>query len=134
MPFTYFESLSFTFLMYTNYYFLQLFLSCLEGIQSENLLKDIDQHKLFSNIRDIVDANLKLWSLYLYPMVSDRPSSSFFFAPFLTFSTINTVLFNISHYEMEFMIEENGPTSWLDNKTIHDHHKQFMLSICIVPE
>ncbi|XP_070495014.1 uncharacterized protein [Chironomus tepperi] len=46
-----------------------LFLSCLEGIQSENLLKDIDQHKLFSNIRDIVDANLKLWSLYLYPMV-----------------------------------------------------------------
>ncbi|KAL7039814.1 hypothetical protein ACKWTF_000128 [Chironomus riparius] len=46
-----------------------LFLSCLEGIQSENLLKDIDQHKLFSNIRDIVDVNLKLWSLYLYPMV-----------------------------------------------------------------
>jgi pleckstrin homology domain-containing family G member 5 len=52
-------------------FFRQLFLSCLEGIQSENLLKDIDQHKLFSNIRDIVDANLKLWSLYFYPMVSD---------------------------------------------------------------
>ncbi|CRL03588.1 CLUMA_CG016274, isoform B [Clunio marinus] len=46
-----------------------LFLSCLEGIQSESLLKEIDQHKLFSNIRDICDANLKLWSLYLYPMV-----------------------------------------------------------------
>lgn len=64
----------FTLLMYFSIYFLpysQLFLSCLEGIQSENLLKDIDQHKLFSNIRDIVDANLKLWSLYLYPMVSD---------------------------------------------------------------
>lgn len=49
----------------------QLFLSCLEGIQAESLLKEIDQNKLFSNIRDICDANLKLWSLYLYPMVSD---------------------------------------------------------------
>lgn len=48
----------------------QLFLSCLEGIQSENLLKEIDQHRLFSNIRDICDANLKLWSFYFYPMVS----------------------------------------------------------------
>lgn len=52
-------------------HFQQLFLSCLEAVQSEHLLKEIDQHKLFSNIRDICDANLKLWSLYLYPMVSD---------------------------------------------------------------
>ena len=55
--------------MFLHISLLQLFLACLEAIQSENLLCDVDQHKLFSNIRDICDANLKLWSLYFYPMV-----------------------------------------------------------------
>lgn len=47
----------------------QLFLACLEAIQADNIMTDIDQKKLFSNIRDIYEANLKFWTLYLYPMV-----------------------------------------------------------------
>lgn len=47
----------------------QLFLACLEDIQLQNILTDIDQKKLFSNIRDIWEANLRFWTLYLYPMV-----------------------------------------------------------------
>lgn len=49
----------------------QLFLSCLEAIQSHRILMDIDQSKLFSNIREICEVNIKFWTLYLYPMVSD---------------------------------------------------------------
>uniref|UniRef100_A0A182LRN4 DH domain-containing protein n=1 Tax=Anopheles culicifacies TaxID=139723 RepID=A0A182LRN4_9DIPT len=45
-----------------------LFLACLEDIQSQNILTDVDQNKLFSNIRDIWEANLRFWTLYLHPM------------------------------------------------------------------
>ncbi|XP_039446359.1 pleckstrin homology domain-containing family G member 5 isoform X2 [Culex pipiens pallens] len=48
-----------------------LFLACLEDIQSHNILTDVDQNKLFSNIRDICESNLKFWTQYLYPMVKD---------------------------------------------------------------
>uniref|UniRef100_A0A336MBR1 CSON009190 protein n=1 Tax=Culicoides sonorensis TaxID=179676 RepID=A0A336MBR1_CULSO len=48
-----------------------LFLACLEAIQMENILTEVDQNKLFSNIRDICEANLKFWSMYLYPMVKN---------------------------------------------------------------
>ncbi|XP_055534937.1 uncharacterized protein LOC129724241 isoform X1 [Wyeomyia smithii] len=48
-----------------------LFLACLEDIQSHNILTDIDQNKLFSNIRDICESNLKFWTYYLYPMVKE---------------------------------------------------------------
>lgn len=53
------------------FYFVQLFLSCLEAIQTHRILTDIDQSKLFSNIREICEVNIKFWTLYLYPMVSD---------------------------------------------------------------
>lgn len=49
---------------------LQLFLACLKALQSENILTDVDQNKLFSNICEIGEANLKFWTMYLYPMVS----------------------------------------------------------------
>ncbi|XP_058458065.1 uncharacterized protein LOC131434863 isoform X1 [Malaya genurostris] len=48
-----------------------LFLACLEDIQSHNILNDVDQNKLFSNIRDICESNLKFWTLFLYPMVKE---------------------------------------------------------------
>lgn len=48
-----------------------LFLACLEDIQSHSILTDVDQHKLFSNIRDICESNLKFWTSYLHPMVKD---------------------------------------------------------------
>lgn len=54
---------------------LQLFLSCLEAIQSHQILTDIDQSKLFSNIREICEVNIKFWAAYLYPMVSEFHST-----------------------------------------------------------
>ncbi|XP_058065688.1 pleckstrin homology domain-containing family G member 5 [Anopheles bellator] len=71
-----------------------LFLACLEDIQSQNILTDIDQKRLFSNIRDIWEANLRFWTLYLYPMVkhSERtkdPMSIYYFQHgFVNFATI----------------------------------------------
>ncbi|XP_050094288.1 uncharacterized protein LOC126576987 isoform X2 [Anopheles aquasalis] len=73
-----------------------LFLACLEDIQLQNILTDIDQKKLFSNIRDIWEANLRFWTLYLYPMVkhSERtrePMSIYYFQTgFVNFATIFT--------------------------------------------
>ncbi|XP_052873511.1 pleckstrin homology domain-containing family G member 5 [Anopheles cruzii] len=71
-----------------------LFLACLEDIQSQNILTDIDQKRLFSNIRDIWEANLRFWTMYLYPMVkhSERtkdPMSIYYFQHgFVNFATI----------------------------------------------
>ncbi|XP_053684332.1 pleckstrin homology domain-containing family G member 5 isoform X1 [Sabethes cyaneus] len=48
-----------------------LFLACLEDIQSHSILTDVDQNKLFSNIRDICESNLKFWTYFLYPMVKE---------------------------------------------------------------
>ncbi|XP_053684333.1 pleckstrin homology domain-containing family G member 5 isoform X2 [Sabethes cyaneus] len=49
----------------------KLFLACLEDIQSHSILTDVDQNKLFSNIRDICESNLKFWTYFLYPMVKE---------------------------------------------------------------
>uniref|UniRef100_A0A0A1WLJ3 ETS-like protein pointed, isoform P2/D n=1 Tax=Zeugodacus cucurbitae TaxID=28588 RepID=A0A0A1WLJ3_ZEUCU len=71
-----------------------LFLACLEAIQLERLLTDVDQHRLFSNVRDICEANLKFWTLYLYPMVAhsvatgEPLSIAFFHQGFLAFASI----------------------------------------------
>ncbi|XP_058129775.1 uncharacterized protein LOC131285134 [Anopheles ziemanni] len=73
-----------------------LFLACLEDIQSQNILTDVDQNKLFSNIRDIWEANLRFWTLYLHPMVrhsqqTKEPMSIYYFQPgFVDFATIFT--------------------------------------------
>lgn len=56
----------------------QLFLACLEAIQSENILTDIDQNKLFSNIREICESNIKFWTTFLYPMVCVNKNIMFF--------------------------------------------------------
>lgn len=56
------------FFTYPHMYF-QLFLACLKAIQSESLLTDVDQNKLFSNIGEICETNLTFWTLYLFPMV-----------------------------------------------------------------
>lgn len=56
---------------YFHFSYTQLFLSCLEAIQSQKILIDIDQRKLYSNIREICEVNIKFWTLYLYPMVGD---------------------------------------------------------------
>uniref|UniRef100_A0A1I8NPN4 DH domain-containing protein n=1 Tax=Stomoxys calcitrans TaxID=35570 RepID=A0A1I8NPN4_STOCA len=71
-----------------------LFLACLESVQEEGLLKEVDQHRLFANIRDICEANLKFWTLYLYPMVARSIQTreplriSFFQQGFLAFANI----------------------------------------------
>ncbi|XP_052895106.1 pleckstrin homology domain-containing family G member 5 isoform X1 [Anopheles moucheti] len=73
-----------------------LFLACLEDIQSQNILTDVDQNKLFSNIRDIWEANLRFWTLYLHPMVkhslrTKEPMSIYYFQRgFVDFATIFT--------------------------------------------
>uniref|UniRef100_A0A8W7Q0X7 DH domain-containing protein n=1 Tax=Anopheles coluzzii TaxID=1518534 RepID=A0A8W7Q0X7_ANOCL len=73
-----------------------LFLACLEDIQSQNILTDVDQNKLFSNIRDIWEANLRFWTLYLHPMVKhsqrtkDPMSIYYFQRGFVDFATIFT--------------------------------------------
>lgn len=56
-----------------------LFLSCLQDLQSKNLLKEIDTEKLFSNITEILEANVIFWKTTLFPLVRDmrrykRPS------------------------------------------------------------
>ncbi|XP_019892308.1 uncharacterized protein LOC101900908 isoform X1 [Musca domestica] len=71
-----------------------LFLACLESVQEEGLLKEVDQHRLFANIRDICEANLKFWTLYLYPMVAHsiqtrEPLRIGFFQPgFIAFANL----------------------------------------------
>ncbi|XP_053954447.1 uncharacterized protein LOC128860751 isoform X3 [Anastrepha ludens] len=71
-----------------------LFLACLEAIQEDRLLTDVDQHRLFSNVRDICEANLKFWTLYLYPMVAHSVATreplriTFFHQGFVAFASI----------------------------------------------
>ncbi|XP_025830942.1 uncharacterized protein LOC108742195 isoform X2 [Agrilus planipennis] len=48
-----------------------LFLACLRDLQSSNLLKEIDTDKLFSNITEILDANVLFWRNSLFPLVRD---------------------------------------------------------------
>lgn len=49
----------------------QLFLACLKDLQSKALLKEIDTDKLFSNITEILDANVVFWRNTLFPLVRD---------------------------------------------------------------
>ncbi|XP_037938979.1 uncharacterized protein LOC119672089 isoform X2 [Teleopsis dalmanni] len=71
-----------------------LFLACLEAVQEERLLTDVDQNRLFSNVRDICEANLKFWTMYLYPMVAHSVTTrsplsiAFFHQGFVTFASI----------------------------------------------
>ncbi|ENN78682.1 hypothetical protein YQE_04854, partial [Dendroctonus ponderosae] len=56
-----------------------LFLGCLRDLQSKNLFKEIDTEKLFSNITEILGANVIFWRNTLFPLVRDmrkykRPS------------------------------------------------------------
>ncbi|XP_076256020.1 uncharacterized protein LOC143193589 isoform X2 [Rhynchophorus ferrugineus] len=48
-----------------------LFLGCLRDLQSKNLLKEIDTEKLFSNITEILGANVIFWRNTLFPLVRD---------------------------------------------------------------
>ncbi|KAG4069026.1 hypothetical protein HA402_008337 [Bradysia odoriphaga] len=70
-----------------------LFLACLEAIQAEHILNDVDQNKLFSNIRDICEANIRFWTMYMFPMVrhsinTGHPMCVDYIQPgFLTFAT-----------------------------------------------
>ncbi|KAJ8918331.1 hypothetical protein NQ315_008024, partial [Exocentrus adspersus] len=48
-----------------------LFLACLKDLQSKTLLKEIDTDKLFSNITEILDANVVFWRNTLFPLVRD---------------------------------------------------------------
>lgn len=63
-------------------------------MQLERLLTDVDQHRLFSNVRDICEANLKFWTLYLYPMVAHSVATgeplrvTFFHQGFVAFASI----------------------------------------------
>ncbi|XP_066258514.1 pleckstrin homology domain-containing family G member 5 isoform X2 [Euwallacea similis] len=56
-----------------------LFLGCLRDLQMKNLFKEIDTEKLFSNITEILGANVIFWRNTLFPLVRDmrkykRPS------------------------------------------------------------
>ncbi|XP_030080989.1 uncharacterized protein LOC111601002 isoform X5 [Drosophila hydei] len=71
-----------------------LFLACLEAVQEERLLTDVDQHRLFSNVRSVCEANIKFWTQCLYPMVAHSIRTheplryAFFQEGFITFASI----------------------------------------------
>nr|NP_649182.4 uncharacterized protein Dmel_CG42674, isoform C [Drosophila melanogaster]AAF49064.4 uncharacterized protein Dmel_CG42674, isoform C [Drosophila melanogaster] len=71
-----------------------LFLACLEAVQEEGLLIDVDQARLFSNVRAVCEANIKFWTLWLYPMVAHSAITheplrcAFFQEGFLSFASI----------------------------------------------
>ncbi|XP_055387911.1 pleckstrin homology domain-containing family G member 5 [Condylostylus longicornis] len=71
-----------------------LFLACLEAIQEENILADVDQNKLFSNIREICESNIKFWASYLFPMVANSIANGsplqidYFEQGFVTFGSV----------------------------------------------
>nr|XP_032290427.1 uncharacterized protein LOC6624441 isoform X7 [Drosophila virilis] len=71
-----------------------LFLACLEAVQEERLLIDVDQHRLFSNVRSVCEANIKFWTLWLYPMVAHSIRTheplrcAFFQEGFISFASI----------------------------------------------
>ncbi|XP_017841759.2 pleckstrin homology domain-containing family G member 5 isoform X4 [Drosophila busckii] len=71
-----------------------LFLACLEAVQEEGLLTEVDQHKLFSNVRSVCEANIKFWTLWLYPMVANSIVTheplrcGFFLDGFIAFASI----------------------------------------------
>ncbi|XP_043861860.1 uncharacterized protein LOC120447485 isoform X7 [Drosophila santomea] len=71
-----------------------LFLACLEAVQEERLLIDVDQARLFSNVRAVCEANIKFWTLWLYPMVAHSVITheplrcAFFQEGFLSFASI----------------------------------------------
>ncbi|XP_016955501.1 uncharacterized protein LOC108028292 isoform X6 [Drosophila biarmipes] len=71
-----------------------LFLACLEAVQEERLLTDVDQARLFSNIRAVCEANIKFWTLWLYPMVAHSVVTheplrcAFFQEGFIAFASI----------------------------------------------
>ncbi|XP_050307638.1 pleckstrin homology domain-containing family G member 5 isoform X2 [Anthonomus grandis grandis] len=48
-----------------------LFLGCLRDLQLKNLFKEIDTEKLFSNITEILGANVIFWRNTLFPLVRD---------------------------------------------------------------
>ncbi|KQS44286.1 uncharacterized protein LOC6545787 isoform X5 [Drosophila erecta] len=72
----------------------ELFLACLEAVQEERLLIDVDQARLFSNVRAVCEANIKFWTLWLYPMVAhsvithEPMRCAFFQEGFLSFASI----------------------------------------------
>ncbi|XP_032573161.1 uncharacterized protein LOC6616244 isoform X3 [Drosophila sechellia] len=71
-----------------------LFLACLEAVQEERLLIDVDQARLFSNVRAVCEANIMFWTLWLYPMVAHSVITheplrcAFFQEGFLSFASI----------------------------------------------
>lgn len=71
----------------------QLFLACLEAVQEERLLIEVDQHRLFSNIRSVCEANIRFWTLWLFPMVAHSARTheplqcAFFHEGFITFAS-----------------------------------------------
>ena len=44
-------------------------MACLCGLQSANILIEVDRTKLFSNISEIYAANRKFWTEYVYAML-----------------------------------------------------------------
>ncbi|XP_026845295.1 uncharacterized protein LOC6595997 isoform X3 [Drosophila persimilis] len=71
-----------------------LFLACLEAVQTERLLIDVDQARLFSNVRAVCEANIKFWTMWLYPMVAHSVMTheplrcAFFQEGFIAFASI----------------------------------------------
>ncbi|XP_030373024.1 uncharacterized protein LOC115623000 isoform X4 [Scaptodrosophila lebanonensis] len=71
-----------------------LFLACLAAVQEERLLADVDQHRLFSNVRAVCEANIRFWTLWLYPMVRHSEVTreplrcAFFQEGFIAFASI----------------------------------------------
>lgn len=56
-------------------YLLKVFQKCLECLQSENFLTDVDNSRLFSNINEVYDTNSTFWDDYISQVIEEARKS-----------------------------------------------------------
>ena len=49
----------------------QVFQRCLECLQQENFLTEVDSKKLFANIDEVYETNSKFWNEYLFLVIEE---------------------------------------------------------------
>lgn len=54
----------------TSLFLLQLFLAVALALQKENIMTDVDTDKIFSNLIEILNVNLKFWNDTIFPMLT----------------------------------------------------------------
>jgi hypothetical protein len=60
-----------------------LFIACLRHLQAEHLLEHVDPGRLFSNITEIYEVNIKFWLNYIQPLIDRTRATGHLFDPSL---------------------------------------------------